>query len=263
MAIGRSTSSEQKALARHLLISSANLGDSAAIILMAKYALRFGELDAPSYKPILQRLGILAKKERNSRAAALLGGILISQGRGEEALEFLRNIVSTPTEDQESLDTIGEVCSTLGCILLQKGAREEAEKVIRKGALEYDNPLSYFYLSNLQAKGSPENIMYLEKAAASGVVEACHNLGVLELRKIEKYIESKSIAEQATMEVKDYGLTKEWFRVAAEGGFGRSMLSLSMICRAEGRAEEEEDWLRRAAKIPEFKEEALKLLHKS
>ncbi|PQE08329.1 Tetratricopeptide-like helical domain protein [Rutstroemia sp. NJR-2017a WRK4] len=263
MAIGYSTSSEQKALARHLLISSANLGDVLAIILMAKYALRFGELDIPSYRPILQKLSILAKKERNPQAAALLGEILTRQGRGEEALGFLRDAVATPTEDKESLGTMGELCARLGHILLLKGALEEAEKVLWKGALEYDNPASYFYLSNLQAQGSPENIMYLEKAAASGIPEACHNLGVLELRKIEKYVESKSIAGQATMEVKDYGLTKEWFQVAAEAGFGRSMVSLSMICRVEGRAEEGDDWLRRAAKIPEFKEEALKLLHKS
>ncbi|PQE14025.1 Tetratricopeptide-like helical domain protein [Rutstroemia sp. NJR-2017a BBW] len=262
MAIGRCTSSEQKALARHLLISSANLGDSAAIRLMARYALQFGELDAPSYRPILQKLGILAKKERNAQAAALLSEILISQGRGDEALGFLKDAIATPSEDKESLDTMGELFARLGHILLQKGAREEAEKVLRKGALEYDNAPSYFYLSNMQPKGSPENIMYLEKAAASGIIEACHNLGAIELKKMEKYMESKSIVERAMMEVKDYGLTREWFRVAAEGGFGRSMLILGIICRAEGRAEEGEEWLRRAERIPEFKEEALKLLHK-
>ncbi|PQE09345.1 MSS2 mitochondrial protein [Rutstroemia sp. NJR-2017a BVV2] len=264
MAVGHCTSSEQKALARHLLISSANLGDVAAIILMAKYALRSGELDTPSYRPVLKQLGILAKKERNSQAAALLGEILISQGRGEEALDFLRDAVSTPTEDKESLDTMGEVCSTLGHILFHKGAREEAEKVLRKGALEYDNASSYFYLSNLQAEGTPEKIMYLEKAAASGITEACHNLGVIELGKIKKDIEErKSIAERGMMEMKDYGLAREWFRVAAEGGFGLSMLNLVTICRAEGRAKEGEDWLRRAGRIPAFREEALKLVDKS
>jgi TPR repeat protein len=231
---------------------------------MAKYAFRSGELDAHPYRSILQNLGILAKKERNPQAAALLGEILISQGREKEALSTLRDVVSAPNANKEALDRTGEACAVLGQILIRKGEREEAEKVLRKGALEFDNASSYFYLSNLQAEGTEEKIMYLEKAAASGITEACHNLGVIELDKLQKEIEErKSIGEREEKEMKDYGLAREWFRVAAEGGFGLSMLNLVTICRAEGRVEEGEEWLRRAGRMPELKEEALKLVNKS
>ncbi|KAM3068025.1 hypothetical protein ACMFMG_011073 [Clarireedia jacksonii] len=258
--IGSCSSSEQKSLARHLMISAANLGEKQAIVTMARHAFLTGSLDASSNKPILQQLSLLAKKEKHLQATSLLSEILISQGREKEALDHLRDAVSTPIEKIDNAYAMGEACALFGKILIRKGAREEAEKVLRKGALEYDNAFSYFYLSNLQADGTDEKIMFLEKAAASGITEACHNLGVIELEKIEREIEErKSIGERGRREMKDYGLAREWFEVAAEGGFGLSMLNLITICRAEGRAEEGDKWQRRAEEVPEVRREALKL----
>ena len=139
-----------------------------------------------------------------------------------------------------------------GRIHLEMGEREKAEEAFRKAALDLDEPAGYFYLSQLQEPGSPNQHVYLLKAASSGILEACHNLGALELAKIEKQ-------EKKPTKLQDYGMAMEWFQISAADGFGLSILNMALIHKAVGQEEDGQNWLQKAEAIPAVKDQAIKL----
>jgi TPR repeat protein len=240
----------QQVLAKKVMLSASALGDKSATFEIISSALRNGLLN--EYPAALQRLGLFAKKDNDRQAMTLLGKVLLSQ-RGEKgALEWFRKATRPPAGSID-FDGAGEALVHEGRILMQWKDKDGAKKVFEKAALELDDPSAYFYLSQLQEPGSSTQEVYLLKAASSGVQDAYHNLGALELTKIEK------TAKKPTS-LADYGMAREWFQVAAADGFGLSMLNMALMCKAVGEVEEGKKWLRRAEENPDVREQARSIL---
>jgi tetratricopeptide (TPR) repeat protein len=230
------------------MLSASSLGDKSATFELILSAINTGTLS--KYPEPLQHLGILAKKDKDPEAMMLLGKVLLSQGQNREALAWFQKSTRPPTGSYQ-ISGAGDALVNEGRILLQLGQTQEAESVFRKAALDLDEPTGYFYLSQLQKPGTPDQKVYLLKAASSGILEACHNLGALELAELEK--------SQKPLSLQDYGMAREWFQVAAADGFGLSILNMALIHRAVGQEEESLVWLQKAEKIPEVKDQAAKL----
>ena len=242
----------QKAFAKKLMLSSSALGDKSATFEIISAALRTGSLT--EYSGPLERLCVLARKESDPRAMTLLGKVSYSQRGEREALEWFQKATRPPTGSID-FDGAGDALVNEGRILLGWKRKEEAKAAFEKAALELDDPSAYFHLSQLQKPDSPEQKVYLMKAAASGVSDAWHELGLSELATIAKRAEKPTKLE-------DYGMAREWFEVAAADGFGLSMLNMSLMCKSVGKLEEGMIWLEKAAVIPEVREQAIALKSK-
>lgn len=136
-----------------------------------------------------------------------------------------------------------------GQALLALNDKDGAKAAFEKAAKELDEPSAYFYLSKLQEPGSSQEQVYLLKAASSGIVEAWHNLGALEMAK-----QKESTTKKTTLA--DFGMAYEWFQVAAADGFGLSMLNLALMCKSVGKIEEGIKWLEKAEENLDVRDQA-------
>lgn len=233
----------QKGLGAKLMHSSSSLGYAPATYQIISTALQLGELAKDQIvQSSLQRLGLLAKKERDPKAMFLLGKSLYSQGAEKNALEWLRKATKIPTGNLE-FDGAGEALVLEGLILARGGLDKAGAKAAwEKAARDLDEPQAYFYLSQLEGERGNFAVqqVYLLKAASGGVSDAAHNLGVIELEKLMKGEEKKL----ETMD--DYGMAREWFNVAAASGFGMSMLNMATICETVRNNAEALMWLKKA-----------------
>jgi len=220
-------------------MSASALGDASGTLKLMSIILASGEFNATTYYNSLKHLGILAKKDENPQAMMLLGKILLGQQKERDALVLFRKATRGSLDFEGAADALVNI----GRILLKDGDKKGAEVILRKAALELDDPSAYFYLSKTQAHASPEQKVYLLKAAASGIVEAHHNLGAIELAWAQ---EKAGVGKEVPV---DYRMAKEWFEVAAAEGFGLSMLNLALICKATGNIDEGRKWLERAKKV--------------
>jgi tetratricopeptide (TPR) repeat protein len=233
-------------LARRVLLSASELGEESAILDLISYALRKG--DFRGYEGPIKRLGLMAKLDGNPRAMTLLARLLYAQGENKEALNWVQK--ATRGASGVDFEEAGEALVNEGRLLQALNNKEEAEFAFRKAAFELDDPSAYFYLSQLHRHDSSRQQVYLLKAASSGIVEAWHNLGSMELARLDS---SKANSSS------DYGMAREWFAIAAADGFGPSMINLAQICKAGGQLEEGLMWLEKAKELPEVREEALSM----
>ncbi|CZR61616.1 uncharacterized protein PAC_11513 [Phialocephala subalpina] len=243
----RSQSKAQLILAKKVMLTASALGDKPATLEIVSEALRTGKLD--DYTAPLQQLGLLAKKDNDPQALTLLGKVYYVRRSNKEALECFRKATRPPTGSLD-FDGAGDALVFEGQILLASNDKDGAKAAFEKAAKELDEPAAYFYLSKLQEPGSSQEQVYLLKAASSGITEAWHNLGALELAK-QKGSRTKKSATLA-----DFGMASEWFQVAAADGFGLSMLNLALMCKSVGKIEEGMKWLEKAEENVEVRDQA-------
>jgi len=227
------------------MLSACELGEKSATYELVESAIRNKSLNLHTFLSPLQRLGIMAKKQDDPQAMTLLGKVMLSQAREKEAFEWFRKA----TQSGLDFDGAGEALVQEGRILLNRKDNEGAKAAFRKAALKLDDPSGYFYLSQMEEPGSSQQEVYLLKAASSGIVEAWHNLGSLELSRINQ-------RAQKPTSIRDFGMAREWFQVAAADGFGLSMLNMALICKAGGQTDAGLKWLQRAEELPEIREQA-------
>lgn len=106
-----------------------------------------------------------------------------------------------------------EVSCILGqanILVKDRNATEEALKLFRVAALELDNPLGFLMLAKLMGgpRDSPERRVYLLKAAITGEIEACREIGELEALAAARHDLSQQERAEHDM------LSKEWLRLA-------------------------------------------------
>jgi tetratricopeptide (TPR) repeat protein len=226
------------------------MGEKTATFELIQSAVNQGRLH--EYQSTFHRLRSLAKKDGDIEAMALLGKVLRTQENEPEALEWLEKATSPPTGHLDFAGS-GEALCIMGLIHLKRGNRAAAESAFKKAALDLDEPLAYFNLAQLQENSSETQKVYLLKAASSGMLEACHKLGMLELKKIAE-------AGKKPKSLEDYGMAREWLQVAATDGFGWSILNMAMICKKVGQEENALAWLEKAnAKEEEVASQAREL----
>jgi TPR repeat protein len=230
------------------MLSASALGEKTATFNLIEAAIHSRSLDITTYAAPLQRLGILAKEEGDRQAMVLLGKVLLTQQQEMEALDWFRKASQGPAESL-NFEGAGDALVHQGRILLGWNDKEGATTAFRKAAIELDDPAGYFYLSKFEQPNSSQQQVYLLKAASSGIVEAWHDLGSIELARIDEKTEKPG-------SISDYGMAREWFQVAAADGFGLSMLNLALICKAVGEADSGLKWLDKAEELPEVKDQA-------
>lgn len=243
----RSNNKAQLTLAKKVMFTASALGDKPATLEIVSEALRNGKLNditAP-----LQRLSILAKKHNDPQALTLLGKVYHARRSTKEALECFRTATRPPNGSLE-FDGAGEALVHEGQALLALNDKDGAKVAFERAALELDDPSAYFYLSRLQESGSAKEQVYLLKAASSGIMEAYHNLGALEMAK------QKDGRTKRPTTLADFGMAYEWFQVAAADGFGLSMLNLALMCKSVGKIEEGIKWLKKAEENVEVRDQA-------
>jgi TPR repeat protein len=237
----------QKSLGKKVMLSASELGEKSATFELISSAIRTGSIQ--EYQAPLRRLGILAKRDGDPQAMLLLGKVLYGQRGDSEALSWFQKATRPPTGTLE-FNGASEALVQEGRILLSRKDHSGARKAFLKAALELDDPTAYFYLSKLEEFGSPKQEVYLTKASTSGIPEAWHNLGAIELARD---------TGKAISGMKDYGMAREWFLVAASDGFGLSMLNLALMHKSVGEVEEGLEWLEKAEELVEVADEARSL----
>lgn len=137
-------------------------------------------------------------------------------------------------------------------------ARAKAKVVLEKGALKADDPLAYYQLAALETGQTYNWLKYTSKAAASGHLEAAHNLGHFYMEvnsdpesfhkapQMRKALSFVSSFKSQSME----RLAKEWFEVAAAGGHKGAMLELAELANLEGDEEKMREYLIRVIDAP-------------
>ncbi|KAG4440824.1 hypothetical protein IFR05_003696 [Cadophora sp. M221] len=232
----------QKSLGAILLAIAASFGDRASIFKRVHEAIAVKRLqDVPD---ALQRVGLLAKKGNDPQAMTLLGMVLYSQQKEEQALEWLRKATSGALDFRGAADAL----VLQGCILMEYDT-DGAMVAFQRAASELEDPKAFFYLSKMQPPGSERHKAFLTQAATSGVIEASHNLGAMDMAKINS-------AGKRPKSLDGYGLAREWTQIAAEGGFGLSMLNMALMCKSVGQRKEGLEWLEKAEGKTDVREEA-------
>ena len=235
----------QRHLARKLMLSASELGEKTATFALVSSAIRVGPMDSNTVP--VQRCKQLAVQENDPQAMLLLGKVCLAEGKESEANTWFERAVQSP--QGVGFEGSAEALVHVGRIRLLRRDETGAVAAFRRAALELDDPSAYFYLSQMEESGSSQQEVYLLKAASGGVVEASHNLGSIELAKIEKQ-------GPKPKSVQDYGMAREWFQVAAADGFGPSMLNMASICKLGGQLEAGLKWLERAEQVPDVSEHA-------
>ncbi|KAH8594983.1 hypothetical protein B0O99DRAFT_168479 [Bisporella sp. PMI_857] len=234
----------QKRLARDLMFSAYRLGDTSTTYQLVEIALRSKAIQTAEMRGPIQELGRLAGSG-DSRAAIVLGSVLLSQNKVQEALKILRAVTSSDL-DSVPPETAGEAFYTMGEIYLTLKDKSRAIDCYQKSALDYNDPRAYHQLGILGSNDATIRRLRLSKAAQHGLIASWHSLGILEL------IEVKS-RPGAPKKFRDFGMAREWFQVAAADKFGPSMLEMANMCFVVGDNESGEQWLDHAENLPDVR----------
>ncbi|KAL7272566.1 hypothetical protein RUND412_004619 [Rhizina undulata] len=224
-------------LARYILHSASLLNDPTATVQLYELQVRMcQETNSPSARIELEetfaRLTKIAMEEQHPLALQKMGEVLESFKEMSKAEDCFRKAA-------ESGNSEGWV--RLGRQLLHRGERERAKEAFTSGVelalLNPPIPPTSQCTSLPPSKSKPtehKHLPYLQKAAASGVIEACHNVGVF---------------YQLHMNPPDLGLAKEWYTVAATQEFAPSGMNLAKLLKEEGKVQEAIEWLTKVEKI--------------
>lgn len=223
-------------------------------------------MDSVKLSNLRGHLKELAYTSRHPGALSLLGQMLERVGNYTEAVALYKEAVEQSTE--LSYDTIASNNPTrpvripmkapwncLGELLLRQGDIAGAKEAFRVGAFKGDDPLTYFFLAELEAKHSSKWLKYMTKAAASGYAEAAFNLGnfyAMEKKKTETIQDRKVLwhlreldafgrwkmyylgddKTQYSTQTGRTGMAWEWYNVATRLGHKEAGLALAEMARA-------------------------------
>jgi TPR repeat protein len=252
--LNRAPKLPSKMLAKMLMLSASSLGHTPATIELLKSTLRGGDITREEYKVPLERLKIVAM-EGHVDGMALLGKIYELQGQDDAALAMFKAVTKQPPMTTESRNVageafgssgyaVGEALVSQGLLYLKRDDQAMAFQVFQRAALEEDYAPGYYQLGMLTEVGEKKNVLLL-KAAESGIIEACHELGVSLLSKAK--MEETLTPNQMPAGIKrDLDMAKEWLSVSAHGGLVQSAATLAQIYKIEGNSEKCQEWMDKA-----------------
>ncbi|KAH7117825.1 hypothetical protein B0J11DRAFT_536800 [Dendryphion nanum] len=261
--------SEHDEIAKEILLSCSRAYDSDAtieilnsvywgpsLVAARKIACKFSAVETKESRGYLEALA----KNEDTSAMTLLGIILEKEGNKrrarelyEAALRLQESIKFDPSKvHQLSLPRITP-WNALGMLLLSDKnpkSQEQAKEVFKRGALEGEDPFSYFHLASFEEKSSGPWLQYMSKAAASGHSEAMLNVGLFYVNAASdgtqmikpEYLEDsilskalKWLTESPRYDPENVGI--EWLQLAAQANYKPAMWELAQIWEAQGNRE--------------------------
>ena len=207
-------------------------------------------------------------------AMNLLGQLLEYEGKPQQARKLYEQALGLSDTNIDrtkprtlflTLTTLLPVWNALGCLLLPNNDPESqrlAKAAFEKGALEADDPLSYYHLASFEKERGIDWLKYMSKAAASGHAEAMDKVGRFYLalysnneQGIEfshlKSSKLKTALNWLTWRKDSYrDLAEEWFEVAAGRGYKPAMLELVKLHESKGEIEKSKAVLRNMTEPP-------------
>ena len=237
-----------------IMRSASDLGDSTATFCIITNYLKQGtkSIDTPTFKAALERLGIMAKKDGNPEAMAILAKFLLSQKQTDEALKWFHKATDRPDEALNDFTLAGHALVEQARIHLSRKEMEKMKRLLQRATEVLEEPSAFFYLSAFHPEGSEKQKECLTMAATMGITEAAHNLGGIALA------ESKT-SKDAAARICAVKRAQDWYEVAAAGGFGYGIMNLALLNKSLGKMDAALDWLAKAEELPDMKEEARKL----
>jgi len=234
---------DQRATARKLMVDAAELGEPSAACELVESGIRGNAFANPEFSEHLQRLKRMADSTGPSglRAKMTLGSYFISQQKYKEAMGMLK----VATDGEKDSPAAAQAFFNMGKIFLQWKDRDAAHSAFIKSAQGAHREALY-YIAAATEDGSQYQKEAYQIAALSGIHEASHNLGDIEL----EIVRSRPDQPKTLL---DYGMAREWFQVAATNDYIPSMLNMALICKSVDEMETGMQWLENAEKWQEKK----------
>jgi TPR repeat protein len=197
-----------------------------------------------------ENLAELALK-KHPDAMSLLGQFYEKQGLKQRATKLYEQAVNQYTAKESKKANKEKLAqpmqlpqlapwNALGFILMTEKDPEslkQAEEAFRIGALDHDDPLSYYHLATFQTRHSGDWLQYMTKAAGSGHLEAMYELGEFYSEANQAYINPELANDKVLNKLMSWildwkpqklkALADEWFTTAASAGYKPAMWKLA------------------------------------
>ncbi|KAH7065767.1 hypothetical protein BKA63DRAFT_164499 [Paraphoma chrysanthemicola] len=274
--------SQHKPLAAALLQGCAQAEDPLAIIqiLTAVYLARmdvvtakelaalFPQSEIAKHRKTLAKLGLEAKTFALGPDVLTLQGLFAeNEGHKEKAKSFYIEAIQrchfkyNPKSRHPMQLPLITPWNALGYLLKadkDRDIRNQAEIYFRRGAIEADDPLSYYELASFEERTSPKWLQYTSKAAASGHLQA--TLNIADFYWDVSLKESPVLANSKMRDALNWllgwkrgsaaSLAREWLQAASNMGHKPSTLHLADYCKSVHDEEGEKSHLRKLLDPP-------------
>lgn len=287
---GRLPPSKHKDAAKRLIMACSQAKEPTATLHILRAILLSSSL--PKAKDVAQNFSLADVRacrreleeladQGNPDAMTLLGQFLEQEGSKararklyEQAVELKEAALNIESEDRISQIAVPQTppWNLLGQMLLRETdaeSREQAEAAFRKGALEGDDPLSYYHLATFQPQYSHDWLQYMTKAASAGHVDAAYQIAnfyhdlndSMNLHsKMPEWAKEGNFAKSLRWllqwkKTAPGELAHEWFQLAADKGHKPSMLELADVEELSGRVGNAKTWLEKIIASPAGKTE--------
>lgn len=215
----------------------------------------FSPVEVRNARKVLEELAV---DNKNPEAMTLVGVFLEKDGFKDEAqamyhqaMDLSKMEVDVGVEARKlGLPQIAP-WNALGFLLKSKGdagSLEQAKEVFKKGALEGDDPVSYYELAMLGEPNSGDWLQYMQKAAGAGHLDAIHALGKFYLSTEPEQVAESKDRKLMTMLKWIFSLGKgrteilgmEYLTEGVNMGHKPSMMTLVSYLRRKEDAEKQE-----------------------
>lgn len=275
--------SRHKPLATSMLKGCAQLEDPLAVVQILSAVLLAGSSDGPTYRELasffsqkevpqyrltLEKIGAKATKiELGPEALTLQGLFLENEGKGDKAESVYTEAVQrvhfkhNPKSRHPMQIPLVAPWNALGNLLKTSqdpGKREQAKAYFKRGALEGDDPYSYYELAAFEDRSDPKWLQYTSKAAASGHRQAAVDLA--DFYQEASSPDSSVVSGDAMRKGLNWllqwkqgsaaKLAREWLQAASNMGHKPSTLQLAEHHEAIGDREGANGHFRRLAEPP-------------
>lgn len=269
----RAGSADYYPTAQGLLVAASQLNDSSATLIIAETSVKSKKLNMPSVsRQHLERM----VSQKHPVATFLQGRIYQEQSKVSDALKMYEESIKIPSENYSGSEAVKiNISEAWRGVFTMKLKQDErgAESALKKSALDYDDPTSYYLLAQIfTPRSTKEYETYMLKAAASGETRAIDALGTYYFKQSQGCISLSSTGSSIKHPSSSTGtshsnilitsgtekippetvsqkrnLAEDWFKVGAEFNVAPSQVHLAILLREAGKLSEGMSWLEKAS----------------
>jgi hypothetical protein len=259
---------EQDSLAVVQIMTAVYLADSSMVASYKEFASLFPQSEIAQYRRILEQLGAKSKTFALGPEVLTLQGLFLErEGKREKAEALYLEAVErchfkyNPKARHPMQLPLPTPWNALAYLLKSDPSPDrqaQAKTYFKRGAVEGDDPLSYYELASLEERTSPEWLQYTSKAAASGHREAAADLA--EFYREATSPDSPVLVDSKMRKTLDWWLgwksaraatlSQEWLQAASVMGHKPSTLKLAEYYQSVGDENGAKEQLRKLIEPP-------------